>query len=336
MQRIARLAVLGFLITLLGLAAPAAAQLAPEDPTAFSELKVRVTYPNDRPASTGLRIDLLTTNELEVSQGFTDELGQATFSRVRPGYYRLRVRGIGIEDVTTNNFLIARGESTHYEFVRVQAKEAPGMVSLGSGPPISAAELNLPEPARREYDAGMAALNQKNWPEAKARFQKALEIYPQYARASNGLGVVFMNTGELAKGRQAFEAALRLDDHLAAASLNLGLIAYREKRYPEAEELLNKSLSNDPLSPEALLYLANTQLLLGKAERAVATARRLHNLEHGEFTVVHVIAARALESLKRPADAAAEYQLYLQESPTGPAAASARARLQALQSPIPR
>ena len=57
--------------------------------------------------------------------------------------------------------------------------------------------------------------------------------------------------------------------------------------------------------------------------------------EHGEFTLVHLIAARALETLKRPTEAAAEYQLYLQESPTGPAAGRARAGLQALQSQLP-
>lgn len=323
------------LVFVLWLAASAGGQLLPSDPTNFVDLKVRVTYTNDRAVSMGVRVELVTSNELSVSQGFTDDTGQAFFSRVQFGYYRLKVSGIGVEDVTTNNFQISRGEGTHHEYVRVLAKDTGGVISLGSGPPVSAVELNVPAGARKEYDAGMTALSQKDWPGARARFEKALEIYPQYARASNGLGVVFMNTGEPARGRQAFEAALRLDDHLAAAALNLGTIAYKEKRYAEAEELLTKSLSNDPLSPEALLHLANTQLLLGKATEAVSTAHRLHNLEHGQFTLVHLIAARALETLKRPTEAAAEYQLYLQESPTGPAAGRARAGLQALQSQLP-
>ncbi|HEV2022198.1 MAG TPA: tetratricopeptide repeat protein [Terriglobales bacterium] len=321
-------------LAVLFLAAPVAAQLTPSDPTTFTDLKVRVTYANDREVSMGLRVELVTSNELSVSQGFTDDTGQAIFSRIRPGYYRLRVSGVGIEDVTTNNFLISRGEGTHFEFVRVEAKDSAGVVALGSGPPVSAVELNVPDGARKEYDAGMTALNLKNWPEAKVRFEKALAIYPQYARASNGLGVAFMNTGAPARGRQAFEAALRLDDHLPDAAQNLGLIAYNEKRYREAEDLLNKSLAGDPMNPDTLLHLANTQLLLGKLEESVATARRVHNLEHSQFTLVHLIAARALEALKRPAEAA-EYQLYLQESPTGSAAESARAGLQALQTQIP-
>ena len=326
---------LGSALAVLLLAASTAAQVAPPDPTALTDVKVRVTYLNDREVSAGLRVDLVTSNELSVTQGFTDDTGQVTFSGIRPGYYRLKVSGIGVEDTLTNNFQVSRGEGTHFEFVRVQAKDTGGAVTLGSGPPVSAAELNVPDGARREYDAGMTALNLKNWPQAKTRFEKALEIYPQYARASTGLGVVFMNTGEPARGRQAFEAALRFDDHLAAAALNLGLIAYREERYPEAEDLLNKALASDPMNPDALLHLANTELLLGKPEEAVATARRLHNLEHGQYTLVHLIAARALETLKRPAEAAAEYQLYLQESPTGPAAGRARAGLQALQNQLP-
>ena len=330
MQRKTR--VLGRALAVLLLAASATAQTTLPDP----DLSVRVTYVNDRPVSAGLRVDLVTSNELAVSQGFTDDSGQISFSRVRPGYYRLRVSGIGVEDVTTNNFLVSRGEGTHFEFVRVQAKDSAGMATPGSGPPVSAGELNVPEGARKEYEAGMAALNLKKWLEAKTRFEKALAIYPQYARASNGLGVVFMNTGEPARGRQEFEAALRVDDHLPAAALNLGLIAYREKRYADAENLLNKSLAGDPQNGDALLHLANTQLLLGKPEQAVNTAHRLHNLEHGQYTLVHLIAARALVGLQRPAEAAAEYQLYLQESPTGPAAASARAALQALQAQTPR
>ena len=67
----------------------------------------------------------------------------------------------------------------------------------------------------------------------------------------------------------------------------------------------------------------------------MSTAHRLHLLEHAQYTLVHLIAARALENLKRLDEAAAEYRLYLQESPAGPAAASAQARLQALQNQIP-
>ena len=322
-------------LTVLFWTAGAGAQRQASDPTSTTELKVRVTYPNDQPAGVGMRVELLTSNELTVTQVFTDELGQASFSRVPAGYYRIKVSGIGVEDLTTNNFLVSRGEGVHYEYVRVQAKNSAGVVALGSGPPVSATELNVPEGARKEYDAGLAALNLKNWPEAKIRFEKALRIYPQYARASNGLGVAFMNTGDPARGRKAFEAAYRLDDHLASAALNLGLVAYKEKRYAEAEDFFNKALASDPMNSDSLLHLANTQLLLGKAEEAVNTARRLHSLEHGEYTLVHLIAARALETLKRPAEAAAEYQLYLQESPAGPAAGRARAGLQALQSPLP-
>lgn len=319
-------------LVVLFLAASASAQLQPTEAPTNAELRVRVSYPNEQPVAM-VRVELLTSNGLVITSVFTDEQGQANVSRVRAGSYSLKLSGMSIEDVTTPNFLIARGEGAHYEMVRVQAKGSAGLVTTGSGQTVSALELNVPDGARKEYDAGMTALNAKTWLEAKARFQKALEIYPQYARASVGLGVVFMNTGELARGRQAFEAAQRLDDHLPDATRNLGIIAYKEKRYAEAEDLLNKSLAGDPMNPDALLYLANTQLLLGKMEEAVNTAHRLHTLEHAQYTLVHVIAARALTKLKRLDEAAAEYQLYLQESPAGPAAASARAGLQALQNP---
>ena len=330
----ARFLILSLISALLAL--PAGAQLQPAEAPTPSELRVRVTYPNDQAVGMAIRVELINATGLSIKQSFTDEVGQVTFSRLLPGYYSLKVSGINVEDTTTPNFFIARGESAHYEYVRVQARGAAGMVSLGSGPAVSAAELNAPDSARREYDAGMEALNLKNWAGAKVHFQKTLEIYPQFARASVGLGVVFMNTGEPALGRQAFEAAYRLDEHLPEATRNLGIIAYKEKRYPEAESLLNKSLAGDPMNPESLLYLANTELLLDKPEEALRAAHRLHNLDHAQYTLVHVIAARALVALKRPEEAAAEYQLYLQESPTGPAAASVRTALQALQGQVNR
>jgi Flp pilus assembly protein TadD len=321
-------------VLFLAVAALAQTVQPPEAPT-NSELRVRVTYLNDQAVGVGIRVELVNSSGLAINQIFTDELGQATFSPLRPGYYSLKVTGATVEDVATPNFHIVRGEGVHYEYVRVPAKSSAGLVTTESGPPISALELNAPDGARKEYDAGMAALNLKNWPEAKAHFEKALQIYPQHAKASNGLGVVLMNTGDPVRGRQAFEAALRLDGHLPSAALNLAVIAYKGKRYAEAEELLNRCLTGDPMNQEALLYLANTQLLLGQSEEAVSTARRLHNLDHADYTIVHVIAAQALVNLKRPDEAASEYQLYLQESPAGPAAGRARAGLQALQSPTP-
>lgn len=323
------------LVASAALATFLSAQQQPIDDPGFVNLGIRLVYTNDHPVSARARVELLSTSELSISQGFTDDQGHLTFARVRPGYYRLKVSGVGIEDTTTSTFLIYRGENLHLEFVHVQPKESPGSHTEGSQSPVSATELSVPERARKEFEAGMAALNEKNWPEAKKRFQKAVEVYPRYARAHNGLGVVYMNTGQAAPGRDAFETALRLDDHLSDAARNLAKIEYGEKKYSQAEGLLNKSLATDPTNAEARLLLSNAQLMLGKPEEALASARRVHTMEHAQYTLVHLIAAMALETLKRPAEAAAEYQLYLQESPTGPAAGRARAGLQALQSQLP-
>ena len=324
---------LAFSLAVAALAASLAAQRreALDDP-GYGNLMVRVVYPDDRPVQTRLRVEVLATATAEIwaDQGFTDDLGQITF-RIRPGYYRVRVTGSNIEDVTTAAFVVGRGDS-HPEYVRVQLKQSADASGENAPlPPVSLVDLNVPQKAQKEFDAGNAALREKNWVEAKSRFEKAIDIYSQYASAYNNLGVVFMNTGEPARGREAFEAAIRINDHFARAYLNLARILYSEKKFDETENLLTKSVASDPLNPETLLLLANVQLLLSKPEQAAATARRVHSMEHSQFTVVHLIAARALETLKRPDEAAAEYQLYLQESPAGPAAARARAGLQALQ-----
>jgi tetratricopeptide (TPR) repeat protein len=196
---------------------------------------------------------------------------------------------------------------------------------------VTAADLNVPGKARKEYEKGGEAMEEGKWEEARVRFEKAISLYPQYAAAHNDLGVVYMNTGHREQGRAMFEEAIRISDRYARAHRNLGILLFHEKKYAESEASFQKSLATDPLDAQALTMLAQVQLMLQKPLEAAATATRVHDLPHEQFAACHLIAARAYELLNKETDAMAEYTIFLKESPQNPNAPKVRAALDALK-----
>ncbi len=248
-----------------------------------------------------------------------------------PGAHYLRISG---EDIETNlvNFEIPEGELSHVENLEVQRK-----VPLASAPsndqPVPAIRLRIPKKARKQFDAGAKELEHQHWAAAAARFAAAVQLYPQYDMAYNGLGLAALSVGDLGKARAAFRKALELNAHYAEVYRSLARVALAENNYTEADALLVKSLTQEPLNPWALAYAALAELKLGNREAAIQHVRKLHSLPHAGMASVHLIAARALEEEGKRQEALAEYQVYLREAPGGANAQLARQAIARLTSP---
>ncbi len=65
--------------------------------------------------------------------------------------------------------------------------------------------------ARAEAEFGIAVAQKGLWREALYRWEKAVELDPQYAAAYNNLAIAYEHEGEFAKARKAYEKALELD-----------------------------------------------------------------------------------------------------------------------------
>ena len=296
------------------------------------ELKIRVRFPNNTPAPMHLRVQLLSGIAMYVAEKLTDSAGEANFSHVEPGTYRLKISGEGIEDTTTDIFTVQRRENSHYEIVQVQPKQSTAQAGRKlSSATVASIDLNVPEKARNEFERGTQAFGQKDWAAARKHLQQAIAFYPQYAAAYNNLGVAFVNSGDLESARTAFEKAILLNQSFGPAHVNLAKIYYSAGQFQNAEILLERSLSFEPLNVEALLLLANAQLLLGKLDDAILNARKVHTLPHHGYELAHFICARALEGKQDNHTASAEYRLFLEESPNDPNAPRARAALAKLE-----
>ncbi len=337
-------AILAVFVLLLSqaVAQPIAEPIAqPNQGTATSpqpvDLNIRVTWTGNETASLKLlRVQVLAgAAESNLTEAFTDDQGEIPTFKVFPGNYRLRITGANILETITPSFRVSPFESNHIEFVRVKYKPAGDLdTPTSTQGKISAAELNIPDKARDEFEKGNLALEKDQTAEAKRRLEHAVSIYPRYAAAWNTLGVISMKAGDVANGSDFFDKALAADPQFAAAYVNRGKILFSKADFKSAEESLQKAVTISPLDPEATTLLATAQLQNGELAQAVETARKVHQMPHSGFGGAHLVAASALEKLKQPAEALAEYRLYVAETPTGTNVARARSRIEQLSQQI--
>ncbi len=304
---------------------------APSLPPTSCNLTIRILYENDlRPTDMQERVQLLNSGGVPIGETFTDSSGQAHFGPLTGGSYTVRVTGLDIAE-STSRFDILPRESMHYESVFVRLKP-PGVTPTSKQGTISAASLKVPEKAARELERGNQELRKHNPEAARKHYQKALEIYPQFSSALNNLGVLCMEEKDYACSRDSFEKAVAADPDNAHALINLARIRMLERAVPAAQALLEKALVIDPLDPQALTLMAENSLNAGHYDDAVAYAHKVHTVPHERFAVAHLIAGEALELQRKPQEAAVEYETFLKEAPQDPAAATARAGLERVQS----
>jgi tetratricopeptide (TPR) repeat protein/peroxiredoxin len=118
--------------------------------------------------------------------------------------------------------------------------------------------------ARNHLSYGSVFFQRGYFEQAASSFQSALRDDPSSAEACYGLGSAYLNQQKTAEARASFERAIELPasypDTLANAWNNLGLLATREARTDEAIKFFQEALR---LSPDHLIALNN----LGNAYR---------------------------------------------------------------------
>jgi Tfp pilus assembly protein PilF/peroxiredoxin len=87
---------------------------------------------------------------------------------------------------------------------------------------------------------------------ARAAYERALELQPDYADASNSLGALLAQSGEVPAAIERFRAAIRARPDFADALNNLGFALFQTGEPAQAYELYQKALALKPDFPEAL------------------------------------------------------------------------------------
>jgi tetratricopeptide (TPR) repeat protein len=317
-----------------------------------SVLTVVVVSPDDHAMDEiSLRVQLVASGGAPIADQFTHGNGRAQFSGVAPGTYHLQVSGMGVEDTSSDLFEITQTRQT--EYVRVKLRSSASSASSAQAS-VSAQALEIPHQAGKELARGNEEMERQHWEQAEEHFRKAIAAWPAYGAAYNNLGLACARQKNYGCAREAWEKAVQFDPGSALPLLNLARLCTAEHEFNRTADLLQRASRLGPLDAQALVLLANADLMLGNLEQAVAHARQSLSRSRAEdrssppvlplggtpgtglaadASVAHLIAGKALEAEQRPEEAAAEYRAVLRENSKGSAAESAQQALLRLQPP---
>lgn len=155
------------------------------------------------------------------------------------------------------------GEDPRATLVRVQRalQRAPGRADLHVLHGDTLAALQRPREARKAYE-------------------EALRLDVEAAGAELALGRLLVEAGlDPRRGAEILRGRLEVPGEQVPALVGLGIAAHREKRYPEARQLLEKAAQADPASVDARYQLGLTLLRLGSRSQALHAFREVTALD---------------------------------------------------------
>jgi len=285
-------------------------------------IEVHLTDQSGRPMNVALRVQILDQAGTRLAEAYSNrEQGVADFDGFSSGSFQLSITGPDVEPVI-QPFEIYATEQTHREYIRVQMKNTgpPGSpASPGSDPTVSAQDLSIPDKAREEFEKGMEAYGRGEDHDAQGALEQAVAIYPGYVRAHNNLGVLYLKAGLKIKAFVEFSKAVEFDPKFAPGYVNEARVSISDGNFAEAEPALKKALEADPSALNAMKLLCETEFARNEYPQFLDTARHVHQLtREPQYADLHLVSAQILVNQGKKQEAAAEYQLFVEENPNDP------------------
>lgn len=316
-----------FVLVLLMLSAFVVAQV---QSSGSCDLSVHVVMGDEHSVDTQIQVQLFTSQSVLATVSIVgDESAQFRVSGGKT--YRLTVSGVGIETVTTPYFEINPLETVHTEVVHVKPSSQKSEGEQSTAPTVSVSDLKVPQKAGAEMKKGLESYAQGDMEKAAAHFEKAVEKYPQYARAYDMLGVIAIKSSDRTRARDLFSKSMQVDSTFQPAYVDMARMDTEEQNYAASESLLAKAIAMNPSNPDAMALLAATEFANKEYDKALADVERTHALRnHERFAEVHVMAGKVLAMQNHPESAIAQFEMFLQEKPGSPQAQSVRKAMASL------
>lgn len=177
---------------------------------------------------------------------------------------------------------------------------------------VSARELLIPAKAIKEFKRGRKAYMASDFKSSAEHFEKALQMYPDFAEAHNNLGSSYLMGGASEKSLSEFGKAIVLSPKEIDAYNNLSLALLLLKRYPDSEAAARRALQIDPRHVMSLSLLGNALAAQQRyTQEAVDALRQSRSqIAQDQLTLVGVLLKRGELD-----QAAAELREYLKVAP---------------------
>jgi tetratricopeptide (TPR) repeat protein len=264
------------------------------------------------------------------TEQMTDPQGKFDFDGLPLSIYRLTIEGQGV--LPYESVIDISMSKMAYETITLKLAREPNANAVPpEGPGASLSADPIPPAARKEYDAGQKALNEKKDAEGGVKhLRKAIQIYDKYSEAYLSLGIVYMELGKYEEAQSALQKANELTPNAPGGYLALGTMLNQQKKYDEAEKALAHGLELKADVPEGQYELAKTYWATGKWQDAEPHAQKAATLAPN-MAPVHVLLGN-IALRKQDADGALkEFKEYLRLDPKGPMAGGVEQMIQKIE-----
>ena len=196
-------------------------------------------------------------------------------------------------------------------------------VGDNEGSKVSMTALKAPEPAKKAFGKGAVAMTNEKWADAQKNFERAVEIYPDYAAAWSDLGEVYHHQSNPKEARTAWEHAVQADPDYVKPYVQLARLALEEHRMEDAANIADRAIKLNPVEfPSIYFYDAAANYNLKHFDVAERSARRAIELDaNREIPRAHLLLGSALAARGDRTGALEHMRKYLELSPNASDAA---------------
>ncbi len=197
---------------------------------------------------------------------------------------------------------------------------------------VARTDATAPRKARQELEKGERASAAQKLSEARAHFQKAVNIYPCYARAQMDLALTLMQERALSPAEAPLKKAIECDPDFAEPYFHLGRLLNAQRRYGESRSVLAEALRRAPGSWVLYYHLGEADEGLKNYPLAEQDLLRALSFGPGVSASVHEKLADVYLRENEYEKAYREMRAYLQADPDGPYAARIKAVMKQMES----
>jgi tetratricopeptide (TPR) repeat protein len=259
--------------------------------------------------------------------------GRFEFKNLLPGTYTLSVL-VPARGEIRRTIAVGPGTATGRGVVDVEVKLEDGAFNrdaLFSAHTVSAAELTVPDKAKRLFGEAQRRLNKRDAAGAMASLEEAVTIAPQFSIAWNTLGTIYYQTRQYEKAEQAFRHSLVADLDAYEPLVNLGGVLLNLNRPDEALPFNLNAVIIRPGDALANSQLGMTYFALGHPGLARKYLTEAKRIDPAHFSHPQLLLAEIYFHAGEKSAAADELEDFLTRHPDDPNAAAYRETVKKLR-----
>jgi Tfp pilus assembly protein PilF len=305
-----------------------ASQALAQAPTSTSQNNLNsiygtVTDQSNQPLN-NIRVELLNEVEMFVTQAYTTSAGRYTFRNLSQGTFIVRAHSDGAyasSSVRVVIYALRNNGGSHQEQVDIVLKRRDearrANIPNNSGPAFA---QEVPEKARKAYERAVKLLDQdKQYDQGMEALKEALAIFPGYFLAMERCGIELVKREQYAPARTILTRAVEINTSGAASLYVLGVANYHLQQWAESADVLRRSLTLAPDSPNAAFarfYFGLALLKTGKPDDAEPHLKKAYEIGGTSIPAdVHMHLAQYYSNQKRYRESADELELFLKQTP---------------------